>query len=663
MQEDRERPEVERPEVGKREAERSGSARSGVVKSSRRRPAVIAIAAAALILASIGIGYIIGRTGGPAEMAGTHEPGGGEYSRVIEWTCSMHPQIRQPKPGQCPLCGMDLIPVADSEGDEATGPTELRLSAKARKLAEIQTSPVERREVTAEVRMVGKVDYDETRVSYITAWVPGRLDRLHVNFTGVEVKRGDPMLSLYSPELLAAQEELLQAVATVRSLEDSDVSVVKRTAAGMVEATREKLRLWGFTPGQIEEIEERGVASDHMTIFSPASGVVVQKSALEGEYVKTGARIYTIADLSTVWVMLDAYESDLQWVRSGQEVEFQAEAFPGETFTGKIEFIDPVLDPSTRTARVRVSLANPRGKLKPEMFVRAVVKAGLRARPGEESPLVIPASAPLITGRRSVVYVEKEPGLYEGREVVLGRRAGDYYIVEEGLAEGERVVTQGNFKIDSAIQILARPSMMNPEGGGPVPGHDHGAHGAVAAGHEVTQSFRTYEAPDEFKSQIDGVFEAYLKIHHALSHDDHKAGKAAAGEFGSALDATDMMLLKEPAHSAWMKELAVLEKSAAAIEAATDIDGARDAFKPLSDAMYATVKQFGTGGKQPVYRFLCSMAFDNTGAHWLQATRELENPYWGSMMFRCGEMTETLIALPAHDDMGASGKMGEHGHE
>jgi len=604
-----------------------GKTRGG---SKRRKFMIAGIVAVALVLISIGIGYRIGSGGGQGEMLA--EQGAEDASQVLTWTCSMHPQIRQPKPGRCPICGMDLIPVTDSGAGNAAGPTELRLSAKARKLAEIQTALVERRPVTAEVRMVGKVDYDETRLSYVTAWVPGRLDRLYVNYTGVQVNKGDPVASIYSPELLAAQEELIQALKVARELDASDVTVVKRTADEMVDATREKLHLWGLTSEQISEIERRGSASDHMDVYSPESGVVVEKNALEGEYVKTGQRIYTIADLSRVWVMLDAYESDLRWVRPGQEVEFSAEADPGETFMGEIEFIDPVLNARTRTAKVRVSLANPGGRLKPEMFVRAVVQAGLDTEAGGEAPLVIPASAPLITGKRAVVYVEKEPGLYEGREVTLGPRAGDYYVVREGLQEGERVVSQGNFKIDSAVQILAKPSMMNPEGEGPVPGHDHGG-----------DVFKTYDTPAEFKDQIDQVYAAYLGIHLALSRDNFEASQEAAAAFSDALEATDMMLLKEPAHSAWMKELTSLEDAVDGIKAAGDISGARDFFYPLSESMYAVVKQFGTGGERSIYRFFCPMAFDNRGAYWLQGNPELENPYWGSMMFRCGEMTETIV--------------------
>ena len=369
------------------------------------------------------------------------------------WTCSMHPQIKLPKPGKCPICFMDLIPL-DSGDDDEGGLRELSVSENSAKLMEIETVPVERRFVTADVRMVGKIDYDETRVSYITAWVPGRLDRLFVDYTGVPVKKGDHMVSIYSPELLSAQEELLQAINATKQLERSDVSIVRETTEATVEATREKLRLWGLTPEQIKEIEQRGKPDDHMTIYAPAGGIVIQKNAQEGMYVNTGTRIYTIADLSRMWVNLDAYESDLAWLRYGQHVSFTTESYPGEVFTGTISFIHPVLNEATRTVKVRVNVPNEDGRLKPGMFVRAVAEAEVatggrimdaalagkwispmhpeivKDGPGtcdvcgmplvraeslgyvgaepaaEDKPLVIPASAALLTGKRAIVYVE-----------------------------------------------------------------------------------------------------------------------------------------------------------------------------------------------------------------------------------------------------------------
>jgi Cu(I)/Ag(I) efflux system membrane fusion protein len=388
---------------------------------------------------------------------------------------------------------------------------------------EIQTTLVERRFVEAEVRMVGKVDYDESRIKEIAAWVPGRIDRLYVDFTGILVRKGDHMVYLYSPQLLSAQAELLQAVKAVQQTSGA-TELMRQSSIATLEAAREKLRLLGLLKEQIEEIEKTGKPVDHLTIYAPIGGIVIAKHANAGDYVNTGTKIYTIADLSEVWVKLDAYESDMMWIRYGQKVEFTTEAYPGEAFNGTISFIDPVLDPMTRTVKVRVNVANPDGRLKPEMFVRAVVRtkvagAGMvmdedmagkwicpmhpsivkteagqcdicgmdlvtteslgyvTAKQAGQPPLVIPASAALITGKRAVVYVRlagKDKPTFEGREIVLGPRTGDYYLVKEGLAEGELVVTNGNFKIDSALQIQAKPSMMNPQGGTTPMSHQHG---------------------------------------------------------------------------------------------------------------------------------------------------------------------------------------------
>jgi len=452
-----------------------------------------------------------------------HEHPGGQAAEQAPtvWTCSMHPQIRLPKPGKCPICFMDLIPITTE--DSVVGERQISFSEEALKLMEVQTTLVERKFVEAEIRMVGKVDYDETRVKNITAWVPGRIDRLYVDFTGITVSKGDHMVDLYSPELISAQAELLQALKAAGSVKESTSELMKRTTLATLEAARDKLRLLGLARAQIDKIESSGAPVTHITIYSPMGGIVIHKHATEGMYVNTGTPIYTLADLSRLWVKLDAYESDLSWIRYGQEVEFSTEAYPGQVFKGKISFRDPILNAKTRTVKVRVNVDNPDGKLKPGMFVRSVLRARVaqggavmdpdlagkwicpmhpsvvKAQPGtcdicgmdlvateslytaarepNEPPLVIPATAPLITGKRAVVYVripDANKPTFEGREVVLGPRAKDYYLVIEGLAEGEVVVTNGNFKIDSALQIQAKPSMMNPQGDGSVSGHHHG---------------------------------------------------------------------------------------------------------------------------------------------------------------------------------------------
>lgn len=473
-----------------------------------------------IILIAFAAGFLI--RGGKVGKMKAPPAATGQSEQQQWWTCAMHPQIRQPKAGKCPICFMDLIPVSQ-ESPQATA-REISFSNEALKLMEIETTPVERKFVETQIYMVGKVDYDESRVKYITAWVPGRIDRLYVDFTGIQVAKGDHMVYLYSPQLISAQAELLQSAEAQKKLKPDSSEFLVRSNTETLNAAREKLRLLGLTDEQIKQVEKTGQPQDHITIYAPIGGIVIEKNANQGMYVDTGTKIYTIADLSEVWVKLDAYESDLVWLRYGQKVDVVVEAYPGEIFTGTISFISPILDPQTRTIKLRVNVPNPDGKLKPEMFVHAIARSkvamggmvmdpdmagkwicpmhpsvvkdstgqcdicgmdlvtteslGYAAAKPEEAPLVIPASAPLITGKRAVVYVQlpdsNKPS-FEGREVVLGPRAGDYYIVEQGLTEGETVVMKGNFKIDSALQIQAKPSMMNPEGMGKAmpPGHQH----------------------------------------------------------------------------------------------------------------------------------------------------------------------------------------------
>jgi len=452
---------------------------------------------------------------------------------------------------------MDLIPVKrdSTSGEmEAVSLRTITITPQARKLAEVMVHPVERRLVDVETRMLGKVQYDETRLGDITAWMGGRIDKLYVDYTGSTVKKAQPMASIYSPELLTAQAELIQSVKAIRSLEKSTLRLVKETATQTEAAAREKLRLLGLSHGQIEGVIERGTPADHITLYAPMSGVVIQKDVVEGMYVKTGTRIYAIADLSVVWVVLEAYESDLPWIKLGQQVDFQTEAYPGEVFQGKVVYIDPVVSEKTRTVRGRVNVPNRGGKLKPGMFVSAVNWAETK---GKEKPLVIPASAPLITGKRAVVYVEVpgKEGTYEGREIVLGPRAGDYYVVKSGLSKGDLVVTKGNFKIDSAVQIMARPSMMDPQGGSAGGGHQHqGSHRKDRGSTGASPSFRV---PAPLATELHHLALTLNELEGILGSRDLKKSRLAYRDFYQQLCAIDPRSLTGRPALVW-KELTML---------------------------------------------------------------------------------------------------------
>jgi membrane fusion protein, copper/silver efflux system len=404
----------------------------------------------------------------------------------VFYTCVMHPHVRSSTPGECPICGMGLVRVENHTGHREQGeeadepqPTRLTLSPRAAALLQLEVHRAERRAVDVPVHLFGRVDHDETRLRTVSAWVPGRVERLHVDFTGAPVRRGEPMVELYSPALIAAQEELLQALEAERALA-AGMEVVRESARLTVAASRDRLRLLGLDARQIEALEARGRVDDRVTIPAPVSGIVIERLAAVGDYLAVGTPIYRVSDLSRVWLQLEAYETDLHWLAPGQAVSLTTRSLPGEGFEGVVGFIDPLIDPRRRTARVRVEVANPDGRLKPGMFVRGRVggRIGDHAGHGDDHrpPLLVPASAPLITGRRAVVYVQVGDAAqpeFEPRDVRLGPRAGDWYVVEEGLAEGELVVARGAFKIDAELQIRGLPSMMQPAGG-PAPVHDHG---------------------------------------------------------------------------------------------------------------------------------------------------------------------------------------------
>lgn len=410
------------------------------------------------VLAGLFLGWLIFRDGHGHD----HEPRQStEVAQETIWTCSMHPQIRMQEQGDCPICGMDLIPLAQN-GSSGIDPDAVHLTKEGAALANVMTTVASRQKPVMEVRLYGKVQADERLLQNQVSHVSGRIEKLFVNFTGESVSKGQLLAQVYSPELVSAQQELIEAAKT------------KETQPAIYDAAREKLRLWKITDAQIETIENSGIAQSLVDIVSNTDGTVISRLVNTGNYISQGTLLYEIADLSGLWVLFDAYESDLRFLKRGERLTFTVEAYPGEKFTGTIAFIDPVIDPETRVARVRVETGNRSGRLKPEMFVTGIFSTAL---PEFSNNLIIPKSAVLWTGKRSIVYV-RQPGIDEPvftmREVELGPALGDSYVVVSGLAEGEEIVTNGTFSVDAAAQLAGKPSMMNPVGGASSTGHDHG---------------------------------------------------------------------------------------------------------------------------------------------------------------------------------------------
>ena len=374
-----------------------------------------------------------------------------ETGKGTVWTCAMHPQIRMPKPGNCPICGMELIPVVQNNSFPVDSDA-VHLSKEAAELANVSTSVVTRQKAVKEVRMYGKVQADERLLQDQVAQVPGRIEQLAVSVTGESVVKGQELAEIYSPELIAAEHELLETIKT------------KQSQPELYEASKEKLRHWKLTDNQIASIESAGIVQNNFKVESNTTGTVILRQVNPGDLVSRGSVLFKIADLSKVWVMFDAYESDLRFLRNGEKVAFTLQALPGIDYTGSIAFIDPIIDPVTRVAKVRVETDNRSGNLKPEMFASGIVYSNLDEG---RNLLVIPASAVLWTGKRSIVYVKQpvdDAPVFKLREVELGPVLGERYVIIRGLSEGEEIVSNGTFSIDAASQLEGKPSMMNPLG-------------------------------------------------------------------------------------------------------------------------------------------------------------------------------------------------------
>lgn len=408
-----------------------------------------------LILPAVIIGLLIGwllkpSGNGPIETKESHNHNHTTTEKAPTiWTCSMHPQIKQDHPGDCPICGMELIPMNASKSHENADPNEIAMSESALQLANVQTSKVMEGEAVRDAFLQGKIEADERNIAKLTARFGGRIEQLYVNFTGQTVKKGQALASIYSPGLISAQRELIEA------------SNFKDSNPGLYWAAKAKLKAWDLTDAQIAQIESAKEPSTNFKVLSPISGTVIMRHVAKGDYIKEGMDMFQIVDLNKVWLMLDAYETDLPWVKVGDPISFSLQAQPGVKFEGKVAFIDPLINPQTRVAKVRAEVNNADGLLKPEMFVSAKVLSTLKQ---DHKAIIIPKSAVLWTGKRAVVYVkvaDREEPAFLYREITLGPEAGDSYVVANGLKTGEEIATNGVFKIDAAAQLEGKNSMMN----------------------------------------------------------------------------------------------------------------------------------------------------------------------------------------------------------
>ncbi|MEW6442649.1 MAG: efflux RND transporter periplasmic adaptor subunit [bacterium] len=416
--------------------------------------------------------------------------------------CPMHPSYKSDKPGDCPICNMSLVKLEPQSGQPAQGdpepmpgmpgmpgpagagsmeaapppealpPGTVQISPQRQQLIGVQIGEVLWKPLNQTLRTVGRLSFDETRVARVQTKIEGWIDRVYADFTGKLVRKGQPLISIYSPELVATQQEFLVSSKARDYLKDSSIEGIASGARSLYDSARQRLKLWDISDQQIEEIRKRGEPIKTLTLYSPMDGFIVARDAFENQRVTPETELYVLADLSRIWVFADIYEYEVPMVKLGQTADVTLSSFPGETFQAKVSYIYPELNPETRTLKVRLELPNPGFRLKPDMYAEVALQVG------HGTQLAVPEEAVLDSGVEQIVFVHHEGGYFEPRRVRLGAKVDGQFVVLAGLEAGEKVVTSGNFLIDSESQLKAAMSSM--PGGGPHAGHG----GAPSSGQE-----------------------------------------------------------------------------------------------------------------------------------------------------------------------------------
>lgn len=558
------------------------------------------------VLVTLVLGILIGRWLAPKQQHMPSSEVTSTESSVTEWTCSMHPQIRQHEPGKCPICGMDLIPVGNLSGDD--NPMEISMSPTAVQLANIQTAVIRTGQAEKEIRVIGKVQADERRVFSQVTHLEGRIESLEINFTGEPVTKGQTLATIYSPDLVTGQQELFTAY------------TLRNSQPALYEAAREKLKNWKISDAQIDAIIAAGKPRETFPITADVGGLVMAKKVNLGDYVMRGMPLYDIVDLSRIWVLFDIYEQDLSLVHVGSKIEFTFQSIPGQTYSGKITFIDPVIDPMTRSAKARVEIPNNNGQLKPEMFASGFMRIPVGSR---RQQIVIPASAVLWTGERSLVYV-KNPDMgtpsFQMHEITLGPNLGNEYLVKSGLETGMEIVVNGTFAVDAAAQLAGKPSMMSPR---------------TLPASTMDTIPRLAEVPPAFHRAIGALLTDYLVLKDALVAGDIVNAPQIVSRLFIKAEQIPLEDLKGDASAIVRNQIGAMKETLKQMQQNDQLEALRAQFKPLSKLMIDFATAFGPFD-QPVYVQHCPMADHNKGADWLSVQKNIRNPYFGDAMLTCG---------------------------
>ncbi|WP_077407161.1 efflux RND transporter periplasmic adaptor subunit [Cellulophaga omnivescoria] len=579
---------------------------------------------AVILVAGLLLGKLFfGGTTEVQETKGSHNHN--EVSEVNKmWTCSMHPQIMQSEPGDCPICGMDLIP-AETNADGLLA-DQFKLTKNAMALANIETTVVGQSNADGNngITLSGKIAINDDETAIQPAHFNGRIEKLYVTSLGEKVSRGQAVAKIYSPQLVAAQQELITAYK------------LKASQPQLYKAVQTKFKNWKIHGTQLEEVVKTGKVKTSFTIYSHVSGVVTEIAVSDGAHIMDGKPIFKVSNLNKVWANFDVYENQISLFKKGQDIKVITKAYPNKVFNAKVSYIDPILNSQTRTVILRAVLSNKDNVFKPGMFVEGKINTATEIT---KQVVVVPASAVLWTGKRSVVYTKvasNEP-IFEMKEIELGSKIGSNYEVVSGLNNGDEVVTNGAFTVDAAAQLQGKKSMMNKSGKKTTTGHE--GHIKMES-NKMTKNTRIKVSTD-FQNDLAAVLESYI-----LVKDDLVNGNATA----SAKNAKDMLQQIEEVNMKLLKTKDVREKGEMFINpikkeiklfvASKDITVQRKHFKIISEKLLSIIEIFGVNFK--VYSHFCPMANGNKGAFWLSKEDRVVNPYFGETMLNCGEISQII---------------------
>ncbi|MEC8241806.1 MAG: efflux RND transporter periplasmic adaptor subunit, partial [Planctomycetota bacterium] len=616
------------------------------------------VGAGVLLIVLLGIAQRVGWLKTAGETQSSSSVGSAEAVH----TCPMHPQIRQPGLGDCPICGMPLVPATAGGAD--LDEFAVSIEPAQRRLANIKTVTVTEQPVSRQLQTIGSIEIDESRQATISSYIDGRLEKIYADYTGVEVQEGDHLAVVYSPQLYSAQIEYLEAKKTLESFSDSALASIREAQEKLADNSRQRLLELGMTADQLRELDTTEAAKSRLTIYAPMGGTVIEKLAEEGKYIEAGEPIYRIADLSMVWLMLELFPEDASRIRFGQQVQARLSSNPNEVLTGRVAFIAPNVDPSSRTVGVRVEFTNDQRKLRPGDYAEATITipigpegeiydkdlAGkwispmhpqiIRDQPGpcpvcgmqlvpttrygfaatpvdQPVSVTIPRSALLLAGQNSVAYVETEAGRFELRVVKIGPFLKDNVVILEGIEPGEQVATSGNFLIDSQMQLAGKPSLIDPT--------------------RYVRKFRN--VPLEFDSidisviggksgeQLEELYSRYFEIRTAFAADKKPVEESSL----SLHELSTQLTSSEDVTDQAKEQLSIVTENAEHLHH-LPLEEARMQFKPISHAILELATQIRGEGNERVFRhFFCPMVKEGEG-DWLQFEERISNPYYGSQM-------------------------------